>query len=140
MSSRVFFESGVELGFAEIGPEGGGDDEFGVGDLPEEKIADAHFAAGADEQIGIGNVAGVEMLGKGLLRDVGGVEFAGFDFFRDAADGVHDLGATTVAESHNERQAVVFRERLNGFAEMVLDVFGQAINLAYDFEADVVFV
>ena len=101
MSSRVFFESGVELGFAEIGPEGGGDDEFGVGDLPEEKIADAHFAAGADEQIGIGNVSGVKVLGENLFGDVGGVEVAGPDLLGDAADGIHDFGTATVTQGHD---------------------------------------
>ena len=44
----VFLQSGVELRFAKIRPEGLSDDEFGVGDLPKQKIAHAHLAACAD--------------------------------------------------------------------------------------------
>src|SRR5580704_16142455 len=50
-----------ETGAIEIGPEGFGDENFGVGDLPEKEIADANFSAGADEEIGIGQIGGVEM-------------------------------------------------------------------------------
>ena len=43
-----------ETSAVEVGPENLGDEEFGVGDLPEKEIADAHFSAGTDEEIGIG--------------------------------------------------------------------------------------
>ena len=52
----------------EIGPESFGDVDFGVGDLPEQEIADAHFAAGANQQVGIGQAGGVEMFGDGVVR------------------------------------------------------------------------
>src|SRR5215813_8998597 len=38
----------------EIGPKRFGDEDFSVGDLPKQEIRDAHFAAGADEQVGVG--------------------------------------------------------------------------------------
>jgi hypothetical protein len=44
----VFLQRGVELRLAEIRPERGRDDEFGVGNLPEQEVAHAHLAAGAD--------------------------------------------------------------------------------------------
>ena len=50
-----------------IRPQSFGDVNFGVGDLPEKKIADAHFAAGANQKIGIGQARGVQMLGDRLL-------------------------------------------------------------------------
>ena len=43
-----------EAGAIEVWPESFYDKDFGVGDLPEKEIADAHFAAGADQKIGIG--------------------------------------------------------------------------------------
>ena len=52
----VFLQRGEKLRLAEIRPERRRDDQFGVGNLPEQKIADAHLAAGADEQVGVGNV------------------------------------------------------------------------------------
>src|SRR5471032_1790113 len=39
----------------EVGPEPVEEDQFGIGALPEQKIADPLFAAGADQQIRIGN-------------------------------------------------------------------------------------
>jgi hypothetical protein len=61
-------DQGVEqAGTIEIGPESFGDEDFRVGDLPEEEIADAHFAAGADEEIGLGEAVGVEMAGEFVL-------------------------------------------------------------------------
>jgi hypothetical protein len=38
-----------EAGAVKVGPECFGDENFGVGDLPEQKIADAHLATGADQ-------------------------------------------------------------------------------------------
>lgn len=38
-----------EVVTAEIGPECGRDINFGVGELPEQEVAQAHLAAGADE-------------------------------------------------------------------------------------------
>ena len=64
----------VEEGFEEasaieIGPERVGDKNFGVGDLPEEEIADAHLAAGSDQQVGIREVGGVEVAREIVLGD-----------------------------------------------------------------------
>ncbi len=40
----------------EIGPQTSGEVELGVGQLPEQEVADALLAAGADEQIRLGRV------------------------------------------------------------------------------------
>src|SRR6201997_5329524 len=58
-----------EAGAIEIGPESFGDEDFGVGNLPEEEIADAHFAGGSDEEIGVGEIGGVEMAGEIFFGD-----------------------------------------------------------------------
>src|SRR5437867_13246031 len=49
---------------AEIGPQRLGDPNLGVGDLPEEEVADAHLAARADQQIRIRLAGGVEELAE----------------------------------------------------------------------------
>ena len=46
----------------EVRPERRGKIELCIRQLPEEKIADARLAAGADEQIGVGQVVRVQML------------------------------------------------------------------------------
>ena len=50
------YESLLEVGFAEVGPENRGEVEFGVGNLPEEEVGDALFAARAYQQVGTARV------------------------------------------------------------------------------------
>ena len=58
-----------EMDAAEVGPEALGDEDFGVSDLPEQVIREAHLARSADEQIGIGHMRGVEMAVDVIFRD-----------------------------------------------------------------------
>ena len=54
-------DDGLEqVAAAEVGPERLGDPDLGVGDLPEQEVADAHLAARADQQVGIGLPGRVE--------------------------------------------------------------------------------
>src|SRR5437667_10336044 len=52
----VLFERFKKLRLAEIRPERLCHHEFSIGNLPEQEIADAQLAAGADEQIRVGHV------------------------------------------------------------------------------------
>ena len=56
---------------AEVGPEAIGDEDLGVGDLPQEEVGDALFARGANDEIGVGHTAGVETLGDFGLGEAG---------------------------------------------------------------------
>src|SRR4051812_46692403 len=56
----------VQMLFAKIRPERVTDIQLSVADLPEEIVADAHLAGGADEQIRIGHAGGVEVFGDRL--------------------------------------------------------------------------
>jgi hypothetical protein len=85
-------------------------------------------------------VAGVEVLGDDLFGDFGGFDFAFLHFGGDGASGFDDFGAAAVAEREDQRHAGVFGEGGLGLGELFLDEFGEAIDLADDFEADVVFV
>ena len=67
IAAGVLLQRGIELGLAKVRPEGRGDDQFRIGDLPEQKIAHAHLAAGANQQVGIREPGGVKILGDGLL-------------------------------------------------------------------------
>ncbi len=140
MPTGVFFQCGEELRFAEIWPQRLGDNQFGVRNLPEQEIADAHFAAGANEQVWIGVVRRVEVLRKQMLVDFRRVEFALLYLVADAANGFNDFSAAAVAQGKDQRQAVVFREGCFGFLELRLDKFGQTINLTDRFQPNIVFV
>src|SRR5215469_14901662 len=56
-----------EVDAAEVGPEAIGDEDLGVGDLPEKEVGDALLAGGADEEVGVGHADGVERVGDGGL-------------------------------------------------------------------------
>ncbi len=48
IAAGVFLQGRIELGFTKVRPKGWGNDQFGIGDLPEEEVAHAHLTAGAD--------------------------------------------------------------------------------------------
>src|SRR5262245_25184292 len=51
----------VERGGVEVGPQRFGEVKLGVGQLPEQEVADALLAAGADEEVGLRRVAHRQM-------------------------------------------------------------------------------
>src|SRR5690606_30259621 len=54
-----------QLVLAEVGPQRGRDVQLGVCHLPEQEVGDAQVPAGADEQLGVGDVGHVEELREG---------------------------------------------------------------------------
>src|SRR6185436_19190542 len=116
MAPRVFLERLEELPFPKIWPERWRHDEFGIRDLPEQKIAHAQFATGADDQIGIWILVRVEMLRDYLLGDLGRFQLSGFRFRCDGANAFHDFLPAAVTQRENERQPVVLRQRSHRFA------------------------
>jgi hypothetical protein len=52
---------------AEVGPEAVGDEDLRVGDLPQQEVRDALLARGADDQVGVGHVPRVEVVGDVVL-------------------------------------------------------------------------
>jgi hypothetical protein len=124
---------------AKIGPQCRRDIDFRVGELPQEKIAEAHFAAGADKQIGVGIIAGIEVMIEDLLVDLGAVEMAEFDFADDGVNGFDDLDATTITEREDEDEPGVFARGLDAFVQLIADGAGQIGETTDGLEADVVF-
>ena len=80
------------------------------------------------------------MIRNDFLRDVGGIELAGLRLLRDLPHGLDNLNPAAVAQRHDESQAVVLGKRGDGFCQMLLHVVRQAMNLADDFQPDIVFV
>src|SRR5438045_2159079 len=52
----IFLDALQQVSTTEFGPQCGSHIDLGVGKLPEKKITQPHFAAGADNQIGIGQM------------------------------------------------------------------------------------
>src|SRR6185503_8499593 len=104
------------LTLAEIRPQRVGDVDLGVGELPEEEVADAHLAAGPDEQVRIGDALGGEMVLDRAGVDLVGLELAAPHAARDGARRPRDLLAPAVAHRQDHGHAGVALGRLDGGA------------------------
>src|SRR5437867_11655947 len=83
-----------EMAPSEIRPERFGDPDLGVRDLPEQEVADAHFTAGANQQIGIRLARRVEQIAEPAL-----VQILGAKAFGDGATRrIDDFRAAAVVE------------------------------------------
>ena len=80
----------MQIGFAEVRPVFLCHPEFRVTDLPQQEVADPHFASRANNKIRIHRAGCVKMAAYGLLVDGSRVEFTVFRFCllytSDAAD------------------------------------------------------
>ena len=72
----VFADRGFERGAVEIRPIGRHEYQFAIGRLPQQEIRQPLLAAGADDQIGIGQIGRVEKTADRFGRDVGRREVA----------------------------------------------------------------
>src|SRR5471032_1376058 len=91
-----FGDGFLEMGLVEGGPQGVDEHQHGVGALPEQEVADALLAAGADQQVGIGHTGGQQFLLEQLLVDLLGGELAGRHLAREDASGAQNLVARAV--------------------------------------------
>src|SRR5947209_867945 len=95
----------VETRFVEIGPQCVRHPDFGIGDLPEKKVADAEFSARADQEIGIRKAGGIKIITEFLFRDrcSGLLSSVG----QNPVHGVDDFCTTTVIEGETEDHSAV---------------------------------
>src|SRR5207247_106926 len=66
-AALALLEEGERLevvALAEVGPQGVGHVHLGVRELPEEEVAEAHLAAGADQEVGIRDAVRAEVSGE----------------------------------------------------------------------------
>ena len=129
-------QGAVQFGGVQVGPEGRGVVVLAVGGLPEEEVADALFAAGADDQVGIRAAFGVE-----VAPEEGFVHlFRGDGVVEDAAHGLEDFVASAVVEGDVEGYAGVVAGDLFGAGDGVLQAGVQGVRVAEVDEADAGFV
>src|ERR1022692_5193216 len=65
----VFADRRLERGAVEIGPIGRHEHQFAVSRLPEQEIRQPLLAAGADDEIGIGDIRRVKICADGFHGD-----------------------------------------------------------------------
>lgn len=117
---RVVGDRGEEIGFGEIRPELGSDVDLGVAELPEEKIGKAEFARGADQEIGVGDVLGVEAFGDEFGRDPGFGQLAFRGVADEGSDGIDEFGSTAVTEGEREGELRISGGGFNGAVQALL--------------------
>src|SRR6185312_13225992 len=121
-------DRGVEVGLGEIRPEGVGEDELGVGPLPQQEVAGALLPAGADDEVRVGLPGGVQVLPEALLVDLLGWH-PGSD---QRPCGVDDLRAAGVVEGDVERHLLPASRAVLGLANRAHDVGRRLVQAADD--------
>src|SRR5260221_628889 len=87
-----------EVFLTEIRPQRFGYEHLRVGRLPQQEVAHASFAGGADDEVGVGQVGDVQPRRDRRLVDLFGSETVG----NELLDGIQDLGAAAVVEADVE--------------------------------------
>src|SRR6266850_4605737 len=119
----------------EIRPQLVGEVELGIGQLPQQEVADALLAAGTDEQIGLGRVAHRQVRGKmGLAVRILRIR----QFPHHAVDRLQDVPASAVIGGNGEREPVVAGGQLLRVADQSGQTRLEAGQVAHHPETDAV--
>src|SRR5471030_1360886 len=115
---------------AEIRPQRVDEYQLGVGALPEQEIADALLAAGADQQVWIGNAGGEELAFEARLVDLVGGDFSRRYLAREVARRPQDLVTRAVVDADVDVDARVGTRARLRVGDVFLDVLGQPVAVA----------
>jgi hypothetical protein len=106
--------------------------------LPQEKIADPHLAAGADEEVRVREVMGPEILGEEILGDLLRFQVPVPAVGHDSADGLENIVPPPITQGQGKRHPLVLGRFLHGLLEDRLDLFGQPDEIPDGHKPDVV--
>src|SRR6266481_7190684 len=123
----------------EIGPERFRDEDLGVGDLPEQKIAYAHFPARANEEIRVRQTVCIHVPGQQLFRDRRPASVPVL-LCQDGIHGIDDFRAPAVIQGHAQHHAGICGRLFHGIANIVLHADGKLVGAAEETHADIVFL
>src|SRR5688572_47006 len=113
----------LEISRREVRPVAFDEHELGVRELPEQEVRDAQLARGADEQVGIGHLGGVEVRGEDVLVDLPRLD-SGLD---ELARRLDDLGPPAVVERDPEAEARVLGRLPLEARHLALQLVGGAV-------------
>src|SRR5262249_11404584 len=102
LAAPIFGDRRLERATVEIGPIGRNEYEFAVGGLPHQEIRQALLAAGADDEVWIGQVGRVEMLAEEFGGDVARRQISARHLHGDALGGTRDFLAAAIVEGDHE--------------------------------------
>src|SRR5688572_23504567 len=107
LASAECGERSLEVRLVEIRPQHIADVDLGIGEIPQQEIADAMIAAGADEQVRIRHVAEAEFFREARLVDGVDTDGAACDFRGQLARRLQDVPASAVTHGHLQPEAGV---------------------------------
>ena len=129
--ARLEIEQGGFQRFGiEVGPEHIGDVNLGVGQLPEQEIAEAVFPAGAYQQIGILFPSRKKFGGDAVLVDAVRVYLPGSSTSGQMLRGLHQLSPSAVIGAHVEVDALVALRPGRGIGNQCLQFLGLGFQIA----------
>src|ERR1035437_8553831 len=102
-----------------VGPASIRDPNLRISDLPQKEIAQAHLSAGADEQVGIGKAAGVEMVGDDLFRYCCLRIAAALHLFQYGVEGIRQFGPGAVIQGDVQDHTGVGSRKLESVVEVM---------------------
>src|SRR5687767_3108329 len=100
----IFVDRLKEMLTPEVRPQHGRDVKFGVGELPEQEVADPLLARGPDQQVGIGQRRRVELARERRFINRIRLQLAACDTLRQLTRSPYDLRARAVADHQVQRQ------------------------------------
>ena len=98
------------------------EDEFAVGRLPHQEVRQPLLAAGADDQVGIGNVRRIEIAAERIGVDRSRIALALRHFARQPLGGAGDFLARSVIEGDHEIELGVGPGQFLGFVQERADI------------------
>src|ERR1700722_10501830 len=126
----VVLQRGLERRRVEIRPKPVGEIQLGIGQVPQQEVADALFAAGANEQVRVADITQRQRRSKSRLIELRWRELMALDLQRQAACRVHDVAPAAVAERDLQQQAGVRGGNLLGAGHAGLQPRVQLVALA----------
>ena len=84
LTHREIAQGLAECGGIHVRPQCFGEPQLGVGELPQQEVADAQVAPGADEEVGRREVGQRGVRAEGGFVDVPGLQASGRDFLGQA--------------------------------------------------------
>ena len=137
----IFRDAFQQMHSAELRPQGRSDINFGIGKLPQQEIAQPHFAAGANHQVGIRQVPRVQVLRHRVLVNVQMIQTAvARRGIHDGPKCVHQFGARAVIQRQGQHHAGIARGRIPRPSHLFLHRRRKLVLASNVFQPDVVLV
>ncbi len=107
--------------------------------MPQQEIANAHLAGGANQQVGIRQIGCVQPGGDGFFVDAEIPEPSFQTRVLDyGVDRVHQFGASAIVDGHVEPHAAVVRGGVDGILQLVPHLRRKPVQPAHASETDAI--